>query len=92
MSGPFGNPAMGSSGGGGGGPHITGALEFGTKGSNPTRWSIAGAGLGYPNYTSFKADFSSRPGMTFWHYGPPIKRQGKNPYPRPGLFFIGADF
>ena len=65
MSGPFGNPAMVSSGGGGGGPHIIGALEMGTKGSNPARWSLNGSGLGFPNYQSFKTDFESRSGMGF---------------------------
>jgi len=61
MSGPFGNPAMVSSGGGGG-PHLTGALEFGTLGSNPVRWTTNGAGLGYVNFEPFKADFASRKG------------------------------
>ena len=44
MSGPFGNPAMVSSGGGGANaPFLFGALEFGTKGTNPNR------GSSYPN-------------------------------------------
>ena len=44
MSGPFGNPAMVSSGGGGANaPFLFGALEFGTKGTNPNM------GSSYPN-------------------------------------------
>ena len=48
MSGPFGNPAMVSSGGGASGPFLTGALEFGTKGTNPENgslWPDRGLGL-----------------------------------------------
>lgn len=63
MSGPFGNPAMVSSGGGGG-PHITGALQFGTKGSNPVFGSIANAALGVIDMTSWFSEVASRNGGT----------------------------
>ena len=63
MSGPFGNPAMVSSGGGGG-PHLSGALQFGTKGSNPALGGVTNAALGVIDMTSWFSEVASRNGGT----------------------------